>query len=172
MEAKAEEYALVGIRGDGKTIGVLSAILAHAEVHRQQGFGLPVPWMALRDSGANHKVTTIESLQKPMWAGHWKIYDNNHLAAFRQGAGKDDLVLLKLAGCDNKDAINKLRQEVVGVWVQEAAPVEESGGVDYTSYGTAVSSRGRVPTYHSPVLLDFNIFSFWPASSGSCSTLC
>src|ERR1043165_3039046 len=57
LEAKAEEYALFGIRGAGKTIGILGAILAHAEKHRQLGFGLPVPWLALRDSFANHKLT-------------------------------------------------------------------------------------------------------------------
>lgn len=153
---EAEEYGIVGIRGDGKTIGVLSAILAHAEVHKKNGFSLPVPWMAIRDSMANHKVTTIESLNKPMWGGRWKSYDNNHLAAFKQGAGKDDLALLKLAGADNMDAINKLRQEVVGVWVQEAAPVEDSGGVSETAYGTANSSKGRIPTYSSPTLTDFN----------------
>lgn len=155
-KAEASEYALVGIRGDGKTIGVLGAILAHAQVHREHKFGLPVPWMAIRDSFANHKVTTLESLNKPIWGGRWKLYDNNHLAAFKRGAGKDDLALLKLAGCDNIDAVNKLRQEVVGVWAQEAAPVEDSGGISYTAYGTAISSKGRVPTYHSPVLLDFN----------------
>lgn len=154
--AEAEEYALFGIRGDGKTIGVLAAILAHADKHKSLGFGLPVPWMAIRDSFANHKVTTIESLQKPLWGGFWRLYDNNHLAAFSQGAGKEDLVLLKLAGCDNMDSINKLRQEVVGVWVQEAAPVEESGGVDERAYGVANSSKGRVPTFHSPTLLDLN----------------
>ncbi len=156
MEAKAEEYALFGIRGDGKTIGILGAILAHAEKHRRAGFGLPVPWMAVRDSFANHKVTTIKSLQKPLWKGKWQLYDSNHLAAFKQGAGKDDLVVLMLAGCDNFDSLNKLRQEAVGVWVQEAAPVEESGGVSDTAYGICNSSKGRVATYHSPTLLDLN----------------
>jgi hypothetical protein len=156
MRAEADETALVGIRGDGKTIAVLSAILAHAEVHKNNGFGLPVPWMAVRDSFANHKVTTLESLNKPLWRGKWKLYENNHLAAFRQGVGKDDLAILKLAGCDNMDSINKLRQEVVGVWVQEAAPVEESGGVSETAYGIMNSSKGRVMTHHSPTLLDLN----------------
>lgn len=155
-KAEANEYAVVGIRGDGKTIGILGAILAHAQVHREAGFGLPVPWLAIRDSFANHKVTTIESLNKPLWGNHWKLYDNNHLAAFKRGPGKDDLALLKLAGCDNMDAVNKLRQEVVGVWCQEAAPVEDSGGVNYTAYATATSSKGRVPTFHSPALLDLN----------------
>jgi hypothetical protein len=163
MRAEADEYALFGIRGDGKTIGVLAAILAHAQVHKQKGFALPVPWMALRDSFANHKVTTLESLLKSLWGGRWRLYDNNHLAAFRQGAGQDDLVLLKLAGCDNMDAVNKLRQEVVGVWVQEAAPVEQSGGVSETAYGIANSSKGRIPTFHSPSISDMNYpdADFW-----------
>ena len=154
MRAEADEYALFGIRGDGKTIAVLAAILAHADTHKKAGFGWPVPWMAVRDSFANHKVTTLESLNKPFWRGKWQLYDNNHLAVFRDCG--QEWALLKLAGCDNMDSVNKLRQEVVGVWVQEAAPVEDSGGVDNTAYGTMNSSKGRIPTYHSPTLLDLN----------------
>ncbi|MSR15337.1 MAG: hypothetical protein EXR86_12395 [Gammaproteobacteria bacterium] len=134
----------------------MAAMLGHADKNRELGFSLPVPWLAVRDSFANHKVTTIESLNKPMWGGRWRLYDNNHLAVFRQGPNSKDLVLLKLAGADKLDSLNKLRQEVTGVWIQEAAPVELSGGVSETAHGICNSSKGRIPAYCTPTLLDFN----------------
>jgi hypothetical protein len=58
VTAQANEYALFGIRGDGKTIASLAAIVGHAQTHEGYKFPLPVPWMGVRDTFANHKLTT------------------------------------------------------------------------------------------------------------------
>ena len=85
VTGQASEFALFGIRGDGKTIASLAAIVAHAQRHEQAGYPLPVPWMGVRDTFANHKLTTVKSLQNPLWGGCWELREDNHLAVFKAG---------------------------------------------------------------------------------------
>ena len=116
VEAQANEYALFGIRGDGKTQASLAAIVGHSKVHEQKGFPLPVPWMAVRDTHTNHKTTTLKSLANPLWQGCWHMYDDSHLAVFK--AGEKEYVHMQLMGVENAEALDRLRQETVGVWFQ------------------------------------------------------
>src|SRR5262245_6983335 len=154
---KAKEVAAFGARGDGKTIGALTAMVMHAKEHHAQGFELPIRVLAVRDSFANHKLTTIETLKKSLWQGAWRLTDQEHKAFFMAGDPPQVLVQLDLVGVDDQQAKDKLKLECHVVWVDEAAPSAYMGsaGIDEDSWLVALTSA-RLLSHANPCLLTTN----------------
>jgi hypothetical protein len=154
---QAAEIAAFGARGDGKTIGALSSFVMHATEHHAQGFELPVRVLGVRDSFANHKLTTIKTLEKPMWQGAWKIHEQGHVAYFVAGSPPQILVELNLIGIDDQQAKDKLKMEVHIIWFEEAAPSAYLGnaGIDEDSWLIAFTSA-RLPSHANPRVVTTN----------------
>ncbi len=71
----AREYAIYGPRGEGKTVTILTAMVAHAGVHAAAGHPLPVPWIGVTDTLTSHKLKTLRTLEQPFWGSMWKTHD-------------------------------------------------------------------------------------------------
>src|SRR5262245_34270684 len=161
---QAKEVAAFGARGDGKTFGALTAMIMHAKEHHAQGFELPVRVLAVRDSFANHKLTTIETLKKSLWQGAWRLTDQEHRAFFVAGDPPQVLVQLDLIGVDDQQQKDKLKLECHLVWFEEAAPSGYLGsaGIDEASWLVALTSA-RLPSHANPCIVTTNYpdFDHW-----------
>ncbi len=160
--ATVEEVLALGPRGEGKTIGVLSAMVFHAMKHQEAGFDLPVSWVGVRDTLENHKATTVKTIQKPLWAGMWKVYDGSKLCVAYMQPEADrppqEIVKLNLIGLDDQAAKDKLKLETTGLWFEEAAPsagLVVSGGLDEESWDLAGTSC-RVASHFKPKVITEN----------------
>jgi hypothetical protein len=154
---RAKEIAAFGARGDGKTIGALTAMVTHANEHARQGFELPTRWLGVRDSFTNHKLSTIETLKKSLWQGAWKGTDQDHTWFFVAGDPPQILVRLDLIGVDIQEHKDKLKIECHGIWFEEAAPSSYLGsaGIDEDSWLTALTSA-RLPSHANPCVVTTN----------------
>src|SRR5262245_18246617 len=154
---QAKEVAAFGARGDGKTIGSLTSLIMHAKEHHAQGFELPTRVLAVRDSFANHRLTTVETLKKSLWQGAWKLTEQDHKAYLVAGDRLQILVQLDMIGVDDQQAKDKLKMECHLVWFEEAAPSSYLGsaGIDEDSWLTALTSA-RLPSHANVCLLTTN----------------
>ncbi len=113
------EMAVFGARGDGKTWAAFVGMILHAQVHESLGFPLPTRWIGVRDSFANHRMTTCNSLENPLWQGGWQGFDGKKewIFSMNMGAGRarKQLVRLLLFGIEDQNAMDKLRLETQGV---------------------------------------------------------
>lgn len=158
VNAKAREFGVFGPRGEAKTIGALCAMNAHAERHASLKFKLPVPWLGVTDYHRSHKDKTVESLQKDFWEGAWTLYDDDHLAICKQRAtnGKVvDAVKLHLFGIEDQGALDRVRRETCGLWVEEPAPATTGPGVSLAAWLTGMTSQ-RIPTYAKVAMFTTN----------------
>lgn len=149
---QAREIACFGTRGDGKTIGALFAMLAHAEIHKRHGFKTPAKWIGVADTFESHKSKTFESLTKDFWAGCWQQSDGGKV--WHGG----DLVDLHLFGVKDNTEIDRVRTETVGVWFEEPAPAAvlvQSSGLTETAWTTALTSQ-RIPTHAKVGIMTLN----------------
>lgn len=117
---RAEEIAVFGTRGDGKTWGALGAMIAHAQEHQRAGFPLPTLWAGVTDTFQSHHEKTHESLLAPAWGGVWQLEDGGHEA--RAVVDGQLLVRLRLFGIEDRGAMNRLRRECHGLWFEEPVP--------------------------------------------------
>ena len=58
------EAAAFGARGDGKTGAIPGLMAWHADLHREAGHQLPVPWLGITDTFTSHEQKTIPSWQR------------------------------------------------------------------------------------------------------------
>jgi hypothetical protein len=151
---QARELYIVGPRGEGKSVAALWGMVMHAVQHKAAGFPLPTTWLGLRDTFANHRLTTHKSLLAEHWGGAWRLSEQDHLATYYL-AGRP-FVALELVGADSARDADKVRTECHGLWADEAAPaMGVSEGISETLWGIALSSQ-RLPTHARVALLTSN----------------
>jgi hypothetical protein len=152
--APTRELACFGARGDGKTFGALWALVLHAVEHEAAGFPLPITVLGVRDTFANHRLTTHKSLTSPAWDGRWHLQGDGHVAVFQVDG--QPLVRLELVGVDSPTDADRVRTECHLLWIDEPAPAMAlSGGISEELYAIALSSQ-RLETHARVALLTSN----------------
>lgn len=153
---QASEVAVLGARGDGKSIAALLTMLAHARLHADAGHPLPVRWMAVTDTFASHKLKTIRTLEHPFWGGIWRLRDDGHVAeAVIDG---QVWVALDLFGVEDAGAMDRMRMEAHALWLEEPAPaalLDSSSGVSESAFLLGVTSL-RLPSHAHPAIITSN----------------
>jgi hypothetical protein len=154
-DGTAFEIACWGARGEGKSWGALWGMVLHALEHQRRGFPLPVIWLGMRDTFANHKLSTHKSLMEPAWrtqsGGHggWTLHDGGHVAEYAIAGVV--FVRLELVGVDSAADAEKVRTQCHCVWAEEVAAVMElSAGIPIDLWYQAGSSA-RLATTHANV---------------------
>lgn len=154
----AREYAVYGPRSEGKTHGVLGAMLGHATEHQRRGYPTPVGWIGVADTFQSHKLKTVRSAEDPLWQGCWQAHDSGHEVVARVGGRA--VVRLDLFGIEDQGAKDRVRMGTTGVWFEEPAPTgteESSGGMDEATWDIAITSQGdRAPSYTHPAIMTLN----------------
>jgi hypothetical protein len=158
---EADEIACFGTRGDGKTMGVLGAMIEHSRKHLEAGFKWPVHWIGVTDTFSAHEQKTLQSLLDPMWTTPkgqhvWDIRDSGHLAVARTRGG--EAVHLHLFGVENQSGIDRVRTQCHAAWFEEPAPaaqLEGSSGVNVIAWSIAITSC-RLPSHCNPKVMTLN----------------
>lgn len=152
------ETAIFGARGDGKTGAVPAIAALHADLHREAGHPLPVPWLGITDTFKSHEDKTIPSWGRPWLGGLITFRDDQHTAVLTVDGR--DLAVMRLLGVPDLGAAGAVRTEVVGLWCEEAAPalvLEAATGVTEDTWNLARTSQGsRVPSLHYPAVQTLN----------------
>ena len=150
----AREIACFGARGDGKSWGALWGMVMHAVTHHQAGYALPIQALGVRDTFANHKLSTHKTLLEPAWEGRWRLSDGGHTATFAlEGV---PFVSLDLVGADTASDVERLRTQCHLLWFEEAAPAMAlSQGLAEDFWGLGMSSQ-RLETHARVAVLTTN----------------
>src|SRR5262245_53190068 len=156
VQGTAREIACFGTRGDGKTVGALGAMVAHAQRHHATGGQLPTKWLGAADTFQSHVSKTHDSLLDPLWKGCWSLREGGHLGVFRV-AGQA-LLELRLVGVEDQAGMDRLRTQCHGLWFEEPAPssvLVQSSGLSESAWGLALTSL-RLPSYRNPAMMTLN----------------
>lgn len=152
MNGLAREFGVFGPRGEAKTIGAFGAMIHHSVEHEKHGYKLPVPWMGVTDFHRSHKEKTKPSLEKDFWQGAWRLHDDDRVAIYRDDKER---VKLSLFGIEDQGAVDRVRKETCGYWVEEPAPATTGPGVDETTWNTGITSQ-RIQTHAKIAMFSTN----------------
>jgi hypothetical protein len=150
------ETAVLGARGDGKSILGGAAQLVYAERHRAQGGALPVRVLVATDTFMSHRAKLCRTLEEPLWKGLWSAREDRHVWVATLGGV--EYVHLELLGVEDQGALDRMRQAAHSLWLEEAAPAgieASSSGLSEDALGIGITSL-RLPSYTHPVLLTSN----------------
>ncbi|HZF03670.1 MAG TPA: hypothetical protein VE932_04985 [Patescibacteria group bacterium] len=155
VSGAVREVAMLGARGDGKSIGGGIAWLLYAERHRAEGYALPVEVLVPSSTFTEHKEKLVKTLEEPLWRGLWQGSDGEHV--WTAAVGGQAYVMLRLFGVEHAAEQDSLRKAADAMWIEEAAPagVEASSGLTEDALGIGITSLRR-PSYHHPVLVTSN----------------
>jgi hypothetical protein len=153
---KASEGILFGPRGERKTGGAHLCMLLHAHLHHHASFPLPVKWVGVTDTFQSHRIKTVRSLEDPCWRGIWKLHADDHLAIATIGGV--EMVHCDLFGNEDVGAMDRLRMEMHGLWIEEPAVstvLVQSSGVGEDAVMLGMTSI-RLPSHCHPTILNSN----------------
>jgi len=151
---QAREIACFGARGDGKSWGALWGMVMHAVEHHRAGHPLPIQALGVRDTFANHKLSTHKTLLEPAWDGRWRLSDGGHNATYALDGVP--FVSLDLVGADTASDVERLRTQCHLLWFEEAAPAMAlSQGLAEDFWGLGMSSQ-RLMTHARVAVLTTN----------------
>jgi hypothetical protein len=155
VSGAVREVAVLGARGDGKSIGGGIKWLLYAERHRAAGGALPVHVLVPSGTFTEHKEKLCRTLVEPLWRGLWQASDGEHV--WTAALGGQEYVVLSLFGVEHAAEQDKLRAAAHGLWLEEVVPaaVEASSGLTEDALGLGITSLRR-PSYHHPVLITSN----------------
>ena len=121
------EIAVLGARGDGKSVMAAIAQVLYAERHRAQGGALPVRILVATDTFMSHRAKLCRTLEEALWHGLWVPREDKHLwVATLAGV---EYVHLELIGVEDQGALDRMRQAAHALWLEEAAPGGDRGVV-------------------------------------------
>jgi hypothetical protein len=150
------ETAVLGARGDGKSICGATAQVLYAERHRAQGGALPVRILVATDTFMSHRAKLCRSLEEALWHRLWVSREDRHV--WVATIGGVEYVHLELIGVEDQGALDRMRQAAHALWLEEAAPAgieASSSGLSEDALGIGITSL-RLPSYAHPVLLTSN----------------
>jgi hypothetical protein len=147
--------AVLGARGDGKSVLGVIAFLLYALRHQALGGALPVRILVPTSTMTEHRDKLCLTLADPLFRGLLRSFDDEHL--WVASVGGTEYVHIILFGVKDTTEQDKLRQAAHGMWIEEAAPagVEASGGLDEAALGIGSTSL-RLRSYHHPILVTSN----------------
>jgi hypothetical protein len=152
------EAAGFGARGDGKTGAIPGLMAWHADLHREAGHALPVPWLGITDTFTSHEQKTVPSWSRAWLGGLVTFRDDRHVAVLTVDGV--ELAAMRLLGVPDLGAAGAVRTEAVGLWCEEAAPalvLEAATGVTVDTWTLARTSQGsRVPSVSYPAVQTLN----------------
>jgi hypothetical protein len=125
-------------------------------LHQRAGGAPPVRVMAFADTFASQRLKLLRSAQAPEWAGLWRVRGDGHV--LEAVIGGEVLATLDVFGVEDMGAVDRLRMEAHGAWLEEPAPAavgESSTGVSEDALVVALTSL-RLASYAHPTLVTSN----------------
>src|SRR5258707_916932 len=152
VSGETREVAVLGARGDGKSVVGVIAWLHYAARHRAHGGAWPVRVLVPTTSMVEHRDKLCVTLGEPLFRGLLRAVDDEHVWIVALGAV--EVLHLVLFGVKDPTEQDKLRQAADGLWIEEAAPagVEATGGLDEAALGPGITSLRRASYHHPPVV--------------------
>jgi hypothetical protein len=144
-DGPSSEVMLWGSRNSGKTIVAAMALLSLAECHGRAGYPLPLKVLWLHSSLVDAAMKTGASLEEPaIWAGHWQLQSDRHVAVARVGGR--EYVYVDFVGVQDVTTVERVRASAHVIVAEELiATLDDQGGIPERAYEIAITSMERLP---------------------------